>query len=295
MNICVRVLSVAVAIALAACSDSGSSPRTAAEQIEAARHAELEARAQELAQREAEIAAREEAQRQETLAREQAVAEAAQREREAQAKLAADREATAQRAAAARRAAARTAPPVAETPVAALPQPAPIDVPVGTALTIELGSDLSTKTNRIGDTFEGRLAYDMMIDGRRALPAGSRVIGTVTDSVSGSRAIGAVPQLALRFDRVELVDGRSFPIGGELLQQGQSEKGRDSAKIIGGAAAGAVIGHQVKNNDKGKVIGGILGGAAGALVARNTGTEVQLPAGSTLTIALSKGFTLSPS
>ena len=57
-----------------------------------------------------------------------------------------------------------------------------------------------------------------------------------------------------------------------------SDTGKDTAKILGTAAAGAIIGHQV-NHKNGSVVGGILGGAAGTAVAANTGGEVSLPAG----------------
>jgi len=40
------------------------------------------------------------------------------------------------------------------------------------------------------------------------------------------------------------------------------------------------------------VVGGLLGGAIGALVARNTGAEVQLAAGSQLTLNTAEPFTV---
>ncbi|HEY6645159.1 glycine zipper 2TM domain-containing protein [Povalibacter sp.] len=255
--------------------------------------AELEAREQQLAQREAEIKQQEEARQAAAQATEREAAEAVA------AKEAAAKEAAAKKAAQARQAAAasaaRSAPAAAAsapatTPVTAQP---PLEVRAGTQLLVALDSVLSTKTARIGDAFAARLVSDLMSNDRRVAPAGSRVTGTITGVVSGSSAISAVPTIALRFDQLELGDGRSVPIRGEIQQTGNSEKGRDAAKIIGGAAAGAVIGHQIKDGTKGKVIGGLLGGAAGAVVARNTGTEVQLPAGSQLTIALSEGFVVA--
>jgi outer membrane lipoprotein SlyB len=55
---------------------------------------------------------------------------------------------------------------------------------------------------------------------------------------------------------------------------------------VGGAAAGAILGNQVKGGDKGKVLGGLLGGAIGAVAAQKTGTEVQLAEGTEFSIAL---------
>jgi hypothetical protein len=171
---------------------------------------------------------------------------------------------------------------------------APIVVPAGTQLTVALSSDLSTKTAHAGDTFEARLVSDLMVDGRRAAAAGSLVTGSVTDVVSGSKTIGGVPTLGLRFDSLVLESNEKISISGELVEKGKSDTARDTAKILGGAAAGAILGHQVKKDNSGKVIGGVLGGAIGAVIAKNTGTEVELAANSTLTIALGAPFEVKP-
>ena len=58
-------------------------------------------------------------------------------------------------------------------------------------------------------------------------------------------------------------------------------------KIVGGAAAGTLLADQVGKRDRNRVIGGIIGAAAGAVAAKETGTEVKLDAGTTLTLILS--------
>jgi hypothetical protein len=275
------LLTVAVAAALSGCS-RGSTEEVSTNDVRAA---EMDARLARLEQREADFAAKEQEQQQaqqqeEEKARQQAEAAAA-REREAAAKAA---EAKKARPAPVR--VASIAPPTKVPP----PRPQPIDVPAGTSLTFALSSDLSSKTVKPGDVFEARLASDLMIDGRRAVPAGARVTGTVAEVVSGSNTIGAIPKLGLTFSTLDLENGARVAINGHYTAEGESEKGRDTAKILGGAAAGAVIGHQVNDDRRGTVIGGILGGAAGALAAKKTGTEVQLTAGSTVTVTLSSGF-----
>ncbi|WP_129780726.1 glycine zipper 2TM domain-containing protein [Peristeroidobacter soli] len=290
----VVLASCVIAVALTGCGreDAGRSAPSAADQSAAAKAAELEAREQQLAEREAEVKAKEAEQE----ALRKAEAEAAEREA---AKVAAAKQAADE--AAARRAAAKKTP--AKVPAAAsvahstTPPPVPVQTPVevraGTQLVVALASDVSTKTAKVGDRFEARLATALRSDDRLVAPEGARITGTITEVVSGSSQIGAVPALGLRFDQLELADGRQVAIRGELQQLGESEKGTDAAKIIGGAAAGAVIGHQIKHGTKGKVIGGILGGAAGALVAKNTGAELQLQAGSQLTIVLEQGFVVT--
>lgn len=274
------LLGLAIAAALTGCTGGAASQQQSTavatdRAADDARAAELEVRAQQLALREAELAAKEQEQ---AMARQQA-AEAAQRQREAAAKKAAVARST----------------PVKDTTASSTtparrqaPRPAskPIEIPAGTPLTVALASDLSTKTAKPGDAFDAHLASDLVINERRVASAGSRLTGTVTEVVSGSNAIGAIPKLSLKFDRLELRGGRQIQISGEFTEQGKSEKGRDTAKILGGAAAGAIIGHQVKENDTGTVVGGLLGGVAGAAIAKKTGTEVQLAAGSTLTVTL---------
>jgi hypothetical protein len=222
-------------------------------------------------------------------ARQEAATEVAKRE--AAAKAAAARKAALAKSASSK----KTLPVSTGAHLASAPAhvPEPIEVPAGTALYLALSADLSTKTAKPGDAFEAHLVSDLTANGRSVAPAGSRVTGTVTSVVSGSHSIGAVPLLSLAFERLELADGRQISIGGELTQQGDSEKARDAAKILGGAAAGAIIGHQVKKNRTGSVVGGVLGGAAGAVIAKNTGTEVELAAGSTLSVTLGQGFTVS--
>ncbi|MFC4314323.1 glycine zipper 2TM domain-containing protein [Steroidobacter flavus] len=283
--------SCVIAVALTGCAreDAGHSSPSVAEQ----KAAELEKREQQLAEREAEVKAKEAEQEALRLAE----AEAAEREA---AKVAAAKQAADE--AAAKRAAAKKVPPKAPaatsvahntTPPPAAPVQVPVEVRAGTQLVVALASDVSTKTAKVGDRFEARLATALRSDDRLVAPEGARITGTITEVVSGSSQIGAVPALGLRFDQLELANGQQVAIRGELQQLGESEKGTDAAKIIGGAAAGAVIGHQIKHGTKGKVIGGILGGAAGALVAKNTGAELQLQAGSQLTIVLEQGFVVT--
>jgi biotin carboxyl carrier protein len=236
--------------------------------------------ADELAAREAELRIREE----ELATREAALAEA-----QSQAAV------SPPPPAAAARPAPKPAPaaaPVASKPAAVIAKPAPapaaqpIVVPEGTQLSLALTDDVSTKTAKVGDTIRATLVRDVRVDGKLAIAAGTTVAGQITDVVSGSNKIGGVPRLGMSFDRLELPGNRDVPISGLVTQRGKSDNTRDTVKIVGGAAAGAILGNEVKGGDKGKVIGGLLGGAIGAVAAQKTGTEVKLVAGTELAIAL---------
>ncbi len=281
---------VVAALVVAGCGGPSSSevapaatdPAADAAQAEAQRAADLQAKEDELAKREAELAV---AAREQELARREA--ELAARERAARTAAAAPKKAS--------------AAPKPEATVAAAPKaaakpakkPKPILVPAGTELSIGLSSPLSTKSASIGDPVDARLASDVVVNGKRALLAGAPVRGRVTDVVSGSKRIGGTPTLALAFDGIELEDGATVAISGQVVQQGKSDTARDTAKIVGGAAAGAVIGHQV-DDDKGTVIGGLLGGAAGAIAAKKTGTEIEVPAGTVMAFVVDQPFRVMP-
>lgn len=280
------LIGLAIGLGVAACgskTETQPAADTAAADA-AAREQQLAAREQEVAQKEAAIAAKakEEA--------DQKAAEAAEKERLAAEKVAAAKKSSSTKSSSTKSTSSGSSTAAVTPAPAPKPVPKPIDVPAGTQLNVALSSDLSSKTAKAGDPFEARLTSPVTVDGRVAVPSGTRVSGTITDVVSGSKAIGAVPMLGLKFDTLVMENGQQIPINGELNEQGKSEKVRDTAKILGGAAAGAILGHQVKKGSGGKVIGGLLGGAVGAVAAKKTGTEVTLASGSPLTISLGAGF-----
>jgi hypothetical protein len=192
---------------------------------------------------------------------------------------------------------AASSPPVAGAPppkprpvTTSPPKPAPVastlTVPAGTELPLSLATALSTKSAKVGDPVRAVLTSDVQVGGRTAIAAGTTVAGSVIKVVSGSDKIGGTPTLVVAFDRLELAGGKDVPISGELTSKGKSDNTRDAVKIVGGAAAGALLGDQISDKDRGKVIGGLLGAAAGAVAAQKTGTEVILADGTALSLAL---------
>ncbi len=250
-------------------------------QADADRAAALAAKEKEIADREAAVQQRE--------IEQQLAQRAAEAEAEAAAASAARSKATVARKqpATAKPTAVAAVRPASPPPPP--PPPQPILVPAGTQLAVELTAAVSTKTAQVGNRVQGRLASDLVVGGRRAAAAGSPVQGTVTQVVSGSRKVGGTPTLGIAFDSLTVSGSAPIAITAQLLQQAASDTPKDTAKIIGTAAAGAIIGHQV-NHKNGSVVGGILGGAAGTAVAANTGGEVSLPAGTVVSVALGNSF-----
>jgi len=265
----VLILPAAIALfALAGCGQKTPPSSTdPAVQAEIDKDAEMKAKEEELARKEAELALKE---REQDLAR-----------REAEL---AKKSGTVSKP--------KPATSTASTSTASAPKPTPsgprrYTVAAGTSLSVQLPATITTKSARVGDRIAANLTNDLVVDGKVIAKAGALLQGSVTDVVSGSNKIGGTPSLSLAFDNLVLADGSDTLVSGQVTQvAAKSDTGRDTAKIVGGAAAGAIIGHQV-DGDKGKIIGGLLGAAAGAAAAKKTGTEVELPAGTVL------GFTLN--
>jgi len=266
-------------LALAACGQKTPTPPSSddpAVQAEIDKDADLKAREEELARKEAELALKE---REQDLAR-----------READLAKKSSKPATSKPAA---------APKPATTTVAEAPKPVvaagpkQYTVPAGTSLSAQLPATITTKTARVGDRIAANLSSDLIVDGKVIAKAGALLQGSVTEVISGSRKIGGTPTLGLSFDSLTVADGGDIPISARITQvAAKSDTARDTAKIAGGAVAGAVIGHQV-DSDKGKIIGALLGAAAGTAAAKNTGTEVELPAGTVVGLTLNSPVTVT--
>jgi predicted small lipoprotein YifL len=268
-----------------------ASPAAGAAEVDA-KAQELAAKEQELAEREAALKAEEEAaQKQKDLE-----AELARRDAENAAAAAAEKEkaAAAAKAASAKKSSTTKAAATGATAAKAAEPPKPIVVPAGTQLAISLGTALSTKTAKEGNRVNGQLASDLVIDGRKAASAGASVGGYVHKSISGSDRVGTTPKLTVIFDSLVASNGVNTPISAKFQQLGASEKGKDTAKIVGGAAAGAIIGNQVKGGGGGSVVGGLLGAGAGTAVASKTGNEVDVPAGTVVTASTTAEFQVKP-
>ncbi|MGH8135539.1 MAG: glycine zipper 2TM domain-containing protein, partial [Steroidobacteraceae bacterium] len=183
--------------------------------------------------------------------------------------------------------------PASTATAAAAPKPAEPSGPrkytvaAGTSISVQLPATITTKNAKVGDRIAANLSNDLVVDGKVIAKAGALLQGSITEVVSGSNKIGGTPTLGLTFDSMVLADGSDTGVSGSVTQvAAKSDTGKDTAKIVGGAAAGAIIGHQI-DSDKGKIIGGLLGAAAGTAAAKKTGSEVELPAGTVL------GFTLN--
>ncbi len=166
------------------------------------------------------------------------------------------------------------------------PKAVVVEVPAGTKLEVKLAKDLSTETVQAGDAWEGRLATDVMADGKVAWPMGLEVRGVVSQSTPAGRLSSGNGGLGIKLTFVG-----SYDVESGLHVVTGTPRGERNAKYIGGGAAlGALVGILTDKHNKGDhALGGAaIGAAAGTAVAAGTAdTVIRIPAGKAVTFTLS--------
>jgi len=177
--------------------------------------------------------------------------------------------------------------------VEAKPMEQPLVVPAGTALTVRLAKELSSKTSNAGDSFTATVAEAVVIDGKTLIPKGTAVSGKVSEAVPQGRFKGEAA-LHLALDSITL-NGHEQPIQTSSFTEAAKGKGTRTAEMIGGgAAAGALIGG-LAGGGKGAAIGAIAGGGAGTAGAGLTGNkDIVLPAEAALSFKLEQALEIKP-
>jgi hypothetical protein len=185
--------------------------------------------------------------------------------------------------------------PVAEAKPKSAPvaESKPVVLPAGTTLTVRLGQSISAKTAKQGETFVATTAKAVSVEGKTAVPAGSQVEGIVTEAKNPGKFSGE-GVLSVRLTQLT-VNGKSYEIQSEPLTASQKGKGKRTAAVTGGSAAGGALIGGLAGGGKGALIGGVVGAGAGTAGAALTGNkELALPAESALSFRLSQSLTLKP-
>jgi hypothetical protein len=164
-------------------------------------------------------------------------------------------------------------------------RPARVVVPEGATLSLVLETAMSSETSRAGDRVVAKLAEDVSVGETVVVPAGSEIRGRVTQAVPSGR-VKTRARLAFDFDTLVL-HGKEHAIGTRAIDITAGDTHKKDAVTIGiGAGAGAIVGAIAKGG-KGAAVGTLIGGAAGTgVVLANTGKEVELGAGSRVTVRL---------
>jgi hypothetical protein len=185
-------------------------------------------------------------------------------------------------------------PPV--DPIEPAPQLARFEelvVPSETVVGVQVDTTVTSERARVEDRVEGHVTRDVSVGGRVAIPAGTKLLGSVTQVERGGK-FKERARVAVRFHTAQLADGTRVPLQTTaILREGDSPSRETAAKVGGSAVGGAILG-AILGGAKGAVLGGTAGAAGGtAVVAAGGRNAATLPAGTNVTVRLMSDATLT--
>jgi hypothetical protein len=169
---------------------------------------------------------------------------------------------------------------------------AQVNVPSGSAIMVTLDQSVSSKNAHAGQKLDGTVSQDLLVDGKVAVPKGSRAHLSVAD-VEESGRLSGVAKLWLKVDSVD-VKGHNYRTTTRWSgQTGENHNERNVVAIGGGTGAGALIGG-LAGGGKGALIGAAVGAGAGTAGAAATGKkDVTFPAETKLRFVTTKPVRIS--
>jgi len=170
-------------------------------------------------------------------------------------------------------------------------EPKPLVVPADTVIAVVLDQTLGSKTSKSGDRFTATVESPVEVDGKVAIPKGARAEGVVSDAkAAGHFKGGAVLSLTLTS---VTVSGKDHEIQTSAATQSTKGKGKRTAVMVGGGAAGGAGIGAIAGGGKGAGIGALIGAAAGTAGAGLTGNrDITLPAETALDFKLLQPVTI---
>jgi hypothetical protein len=156
----------------------------------------------------------------------------------------------------------------------------------GTSIEVRLTHGLSSRTARREDRVDASVVEPVRAGGVLALPAGTEVVGVVY-SVEAAERPSKAGLIEIQFNSVYLGDTRIDMRGrvAEIRESGEQAKKAGIGAVVGGILGGILGG-------KGGAIAGILIGGGGSVVATK-GEDVELPAGTVLSVRLERPLVIT--
>lgn len=174
--------------------------------------------------------------------------------------------------------------------VVAPPEPMLVEYEIAadSVIGLQVETGVSTRTAEVEDSVEARVTRDVVVADEVAVPAGTRVLGSVV-LVEQAGKLRDASRLGIRFHTLVMDEGSRVPVVTETIYREGDPKGRDSVGKIGGAAVGGAILGAIFGGARGAAIGGSIGAAGGTAAAVSTeGEPAGLPPGTRLTVRLSR-------
>ncbi|MBX9669444.1 MAG: hypothetical protein K2X93_17615 [Candidatus Obscuribacterales bacterium] len=141
-----------------------------------------------------------------------------------------------------------------------------IIAPAGLVLPVSLQTAISTQVAKPGDYIQASLSQNVSLGGRGYIPAGTQVVGTVSDSTAGRR-LSRSGELSLQFNSLRLPNGQQLPITAHLVGDlgKYKNKGTGTNDVYRGEGWGTKLGQTALRGGGGAGLGAGLGTALGAI------------------------------
>src|SRR5262249_11872693 len=144
----------------------------------------------------------------------------------------------------------------------------------GTFVTVRTGTTLKSGTNRTGQTWQGTLVNDLVVNGNQTVAHAGDTVNGIISYAKDSGRLHNPGIISLRLTSINAVSAHTS----HRAFNGTSPPTSDGTKRGGGAGAGALIG-ALAGGGKGALIGAGAGAAAGTGLALATGKQqVTVPA-----------------
>lgn len=195
-----------------------------------------------------------------------------------------------------------------EKALASQPETRDLALPPGTAVYMKLETAISTRSNKAGDRFAGRVTQPVMLNGKTIIPVGAALEGKVVKAEEMRRYRGT-PTIDLRPDLITMPDGVRYNINAVIVDtsnrpavdvneegqiKGRGRDGRDWKETGIATGAGAGIGALV-GGGKGALLGAGIGATASVVRWLSKTRSADLPAGTEIIMELSRPLALSSS
>ena len=191
----------------------------------------------------------------------------------------------------------RPQPPAAVPAPAPAPAPDPVIARAGTEIVAATTSEVSTRSNKAGETFTANVTEAVVSGGRTVIPAGSTVTFKIIESKEAENRDKPGSLVILPVSLT--TGGKTYDINAEVTDLQYELKGRgvtagDAGKVAAGAAVGAIVGQILTKRTTGTVVGGAIGAAAGTAIAiRSADKDIVVPSGGRVVIKLKDPLTRS--
>ena len=162
-------------------------------------------------------------------------------------------------------------------------------------LHIQVTTTISTEQAKVEDAVEAKVTRDLRVGNSVAIPAGTQVLGSVTQVERGGK-VKEKARLSVRFHTLVLADASAtrVPIRTDAIyREGDTKAGQSAAKVGAAAAGGAILG-AIIGGGKGAAIGGAIGAGGGTAAVMTGGRSVAvLQSGTALTLRLQDPITVT--